>query len=426
MAILFSGHTAAQYYNQQKLYHANQNNLSIRFHEYSQNELLSLENLITKNVNSDVKMDSLITTSITGDGMKVLFEYDQKSKLSSWLIQFNTNNEWENSSMTSNSYDKNGKLVTKLYLDWGGSSWDSTSRIIYKYDEQDNLIQDVFQSYSGNDWIDLSRTIYKSYNSSGNADTVIDETWHNNLWEEKELINFFYSVQNRKDSIIFYIWNGSAWQNDFKTIFYYNGTQTGLDSIVSKFWGGEWLNNFKQIIFNDSNNNETEQIDQTANGIWWENSVRRFFTYNEANLITYANCDIWSANGWTKGDGNFTITNPNGFIAGFITNNIKIYYSNISGVNNKIRVVNDFSLSQNYPNPFNPSTTINYFIPKASFVSIKVYDILGKEVAELVNEERSAGSHRVQFNANGLASGVYIYSIKSGVYSKSRLMILEK
>ncbi len=70
-----------------------------------------------------------------------------------------------------------------------------------------------------------------------------------------------------------------------------------------------------------------------------------------------------------------------------------------------------FNLFQNYPNPFNPSTTIKYSIPKASFVTLKVYDILGREVSALVNEQKPAGSYEVKFNASNLSSGVYFYRI---------------
>lgn len=80
----------------------------------------------------------------------------------------------------------------------------------------------------------------------------------------------------------------------------------------------------------------------------------------------------------------------------------------------------------NYPNPFNPSTTIRFALPENSFVTLKVYDVLGKEVATLVNEERSAGYHGVQFNASQLASGIYFYQIQAGTYRAVKKMILMK
>ncbi|HEX2868560.1 MAG TPA: T9SS type A sorting domain-containing protein [Ignavibacteriales bacterium] len=85
-----------------------------------------------------------------------------------------------------------------------------------------------------------------------------------------------------------------------------------------------------------------------------------------------------------------------------------------------------YQLSQNYPNPFNPSTVIKYSIPENSFVSIKVYDILGKEVATLVNEEKSQGSYEVQFDAGKLTSGMYIYQIKANNFVEVKKMIVEK
>jgi len=87
---------------------------------------------------------------------------------------------------------------------------------------------------------------------------------------------------------------------------------------------------------------------------------------------------------------------------------------------------NDFILKQNYPNPFNPSTKIEYSIPEASFVQLKVYDILGNEVATLVNEEQSAGTYRADFTANNLASGFFVAQLRAGNYTKTIKMTLMK
>jgi hypothetical protein len=86
----------------------------------------------------------------------------------------------------------------------------------------------------------------------------------------------------------------------------------------------------------------------------------------------------------------------------------------------------EFSLEQNYPNPFNPATTIKFSIPQSSKVTLKIYDVLGREVSTLVNDVRNAGNHEVNFDASNLASGMYIYSIKAGDYSASKKMMLLK
>ncbi|MCU7492671.1 MAG: T9SS type A sorting domain-containing protein [Ignavibacteria bacterium] len=89
-------------------------------------------------------------------------------------------------------------------------------------------------------------------------------------------------------------------------------------------------------------------------------------------------------------------------------------------------IVTEYALSQNYPNPFNPSTVINYDIPKASKVSLRVYDILGKEIAALVDGYKEMGRYSVQFNASSLPSGMYIYEIRANNFIKSGKMLLLK
>lgn len=86
----------------------------------------------------------------------------------------------------------------------------------------------------------------------------------------------------------------------------------------------------------------------------------------------------------------------------------------------------NFSLSQNYPNPFNPSTLIKYYLPSRSSVQIKVYDINGKEISELINETKPEGFYSVKFNADKLPGGVYYYRITAGDFSETRKMILIK
>jgi hypothetical protein len=86
----------------------------------------------------------------------------------------------------------------------------------------------------------------------------------------------------------------------------------------------------------------------------------------------------------------------------------------------------NYSLSQNYPNPFNPTTNISYQLPASSFTTLKVYDLLGREIATLVNEQKSAGTHTATFNAAALSSGMYFYQIKAGSFTETKKLVILK
>ena len=113
------------------------------------------------------------------------------------------------------------------------------------------------------------------------------------------------------------------------------------------------------------------------------------------------------------------------FLKGCVISGIT-YGNLLVSVGEENELPDKFALLQNYPNPFNPSTKIRYEIPERSFVTIKVYDVLGSEVVKPVNEEKSAGSYDVEFDGSGLTSGVYFYRLKAGDYVETKKMVLIK
>jgi hypothetical protein len=95
-------------------------------------------------------------------------------------------------------------------------------------------------------------------------------------------------------------------------------------------------------------------------------------------------------------------------------------------VHPEVGVSKEFILSQNYPNPFNPTTTLSFHLPSNSFVSLKIFDALGREVTTLVSEQLSAGNHTKQWNANGMPSGIYFYRLQAGSFVETKKLILLK
>ena len=156
-------------------------------------------------------------------------------------------------------------------------------------------------------------------------------------------------------------------------------------------------------------------------------------TFNKTNVNEYANpsylvdCSgIESGNFYLR---LFTSSNEeiNLFVSDIQRDDIVLEKSNLQVRNFKGEGIPlTYDLTQNFPNPFNPSTTIRYQISQDGIVTLKIYDILGSEVATLVNEQKAAGKYVVNFNARSLASGIYIYKIQSGEFTASKKLLLLK
>jgi hypothetical protein len=140
-----------------------------------------------------------------------------------------------------------------------------------------------------------------------------------------------------------------------------------------------------------------------------------------ANGVISPQADVQVGWGWPAPS---ILTNPIDIPASIDSNYIIV--GNPTGIDDNIETTGilDFVLYKNYPNPFNPTTTIKYQLPENKFVSIKVYDVLGEEVASIINEEKSAGSYEVNFNAGKLSSGIYFYTLQAGSFVETKKMVL--
>ncbi len=116
----------------------------------------------------------------------------------------------------------------------------------------------------------------------------------------------------------------------------------------------------------------------------------------------------------------------NVIIAGFLSGAARLTGGTVSVPELREGIPTTFDLEQNYPNPFNPTTTIRYQIPTANRVQLKLYDLLGQEVATLFDDVQEPGGYRIVFDAKGLASGVYLYRLQAGSYVDTKKFLLLK
>jgi len=160
-------------------------------------------------------------------------------------------------------------------------------------------------------------------------------------------------------------------------------------------------------MFIPPNPDEEFIIKTTDGGTNWIEQYRDDGVLNSVNFVN-------DTLGWTVGNGGKILTTDNG---------------GVTSVEEKNSIILDnFTLYQNYPNPFNPSTTIKFTISDLRFTTLKVYDVLGNEVATLVNGEKPAGEYNVEFRIDNLelSSGIYFYRLQAGEYSNTKKMILLK
>ena len=129
---------------------------------------------------------------------------------------------------------------------------------------------------------------------------------------------------------------------------------------------------------------------------------------------------------WTKEFGliNGRYEQAEDILIGCVIDGVLYGDTTVVGIEDEHKLPNDFTLYQNYPNPFNPSTVISWQLASGGFVTLKIYDVLGREIISLVNQYYVTGKHKVNFNANGLPSGVYFYRLITKDFNKVKKMIL--
>lgn len=157
---------------------------------------------------------------------------------------------------------------------------------------------------------------------------------------------------------------------------------------------------------------------------------------NQGFEIERATSSDWQKIGFVTGSGTTTETRLYSYLDSDLNTGIYKYrlkqidyngtfeYSDVIEV--EVSVPFDFDLEQNYPNPFNPSTTIRYSVPQTSIVNIKVYNLIGQEITELINEAKTAGKYEINFDAHGLSSGIYLVKMQTGDFTSTIKMTLLK
>ncbi len=409
------------------------------------------------------------TTSINGGG------------IISTLVENWENNDWVNYELTTFSFDLNKNETGYVIQDWKNNDWENSLKYGIILNEKAYPEIDSLQFWENNNWQNKFKHFY-TYNSNNDVTEMLTQTWNDttNMWTNLMKLNINYNDEYKITENYTEVWSDTGWSS-FQREFYNYDVNTKLctDRKTQMKMGDEWMD-LSRITYSYNNENlKTEELHES----WiffqskWTKSISYQYEYNgDAQEVTkiieewdvstgaktkyqkistsYTNNFIseeliqeWGDNNWVNTDLNTYTIEDNQITVTLwqkwdSTNN-KWYnfqrwtntYGNAFSVETDKPLKNNFILSQNYPNPFNPTTTIKYSIPlldrlhatsQQMYVQLKVYDVLGNEVATLVNEEKHAGNYQVTFNASNLASGIYYYTLKFNGKSITKKCLLIK
>jgi hypothetical protein len=353
---------------------------------------------------------------------KYIFYYDNAGRVNYYIDQDWYNGKWNNSTRDNYYYDSLGNLSGELIESYSGQ-WIPWFRITNTYDEKRKQISDLYEDYTDSLWVNTFQDIYK-YDSMGNLVNHLNMQWDGKEWVTIQQAIFFIK-EGARDSLLFQDWVDGQWVNSNSAKPEYD-SQGNLIKMLWKSWtDSQWVNYLRGNWNYGLHKNIVSGLIEDWDGNEWINDSRFLYSYNSDNNFIHGLNEIWQNGSWTSGDGLFYFSRPDIFSLGFSCTDLSVYYKNTSGVE-KTSTIEGYSLFQNYPNPFNPSTTIRFTIPSDGLVQLQVYDILGREIATLVNEYRHKGKYEVKFDTGKLSSGIYIYRINCGTFTKSRLMVLQK
>ena len=243
--------------------------------------------------------------------------------------------------------------------------------------------------------------------------------WVDSTWTDRFLQEISYNDNGERVEKIGYKWTDNGWTERHKTEYSFDDNGDLSQKMFSKWTDAGWVTRARLSVTRDDSYNPVEilleKVDSTDT---WNNVALRENTFSDDGMIMETVKSRWRDDQWRPRKRN--------------------EYTYIDGPGRSVLSIvapatlpDQITLAQNYPNPFNPITTFSYEIPKAELVTITVFDMRGSRVATLVNERQDPGIRSYRWNGtddngNGVAAGVYIYTIQAGNFQQSKKMILLK
>ncbi len=405
---------------------------------------------VVQSLKSGVWHDSLRTTwTYAANGGKAI-EYSEE-----WLQgAFRPLSRW------STQRDSAGNVTSTLTE--RGWPLARESRILYGYGANGRYRTALQQDYS-NGWIDDVRWSY-TLDGEGREVEELLEQWKGGVWDTTQyatmtytpgtLLKSEYTTRSKSQGV----WHGTGYGimltdaagslHFSEQSYWHDGVLAAVERTTCTFDNAgrvesslyETLEQGSIVPFRlwsfayDVRGDLTEELVEGLTSGTWSNLSRQSSTFDAVGNILTCNCELWNGNGWSLYAGTGSTTGGSMYVSDDAGNGVSFssfarltfsYEPGVTGVGgNGTDEPNTYELLQNFPNPFNAGTVIHYTLPTPQFAMLQVFDLLGREVAMLVNEPKPAGEHTVRFDAGVRASGMYIYRLTAGPYVLSNKMLL--
>lgn len=395
----------------------------------------------------------------TGSTQKYNITYDAQGNWTNELWMLLSNSIWVNDYRNTATYDANGSLVSVFGESWEQSAWVNSYRGTYVNDAHGYVLTELVEFWLNNAWVPSSRYT-NTYDASGNVLTWTAENYNAGVWTNASQYIFTYDAAGRLIEEVGRNWTGTAWVDADKGIYSYNSNGKILQETFQQFVNSQWVNTWQNIYSYDAGGNMiNELVQRWVSNAWtdygrytctydanggllrdiyekWENSTwgnlsKREYVNDINGYAVQGDFYEWQNTAWVEGEGMLRIRylfNSQYMYSNFYARKIAVQYLVISGINENSERPEIYHLSQNYPNPFNPSTVIRYSLAAEGNVSLKLFDVLGNELATLINEEQKGGTYEYKLSASeyNLCSGVYFYQLRAGAFVSTKKMILMK
>jgi hypothetical protein len=347
------------------------------------------------------------------------------------------NNQWTNSLRYTWTYDAHGNNLTYLYEQWLNEQWVNSLRFTKTYNGRDDNLVTLNESWTNGQWIN---TLLDSctFDAKGNRLSEYIRGWVGDHWKDSLLENLTYNGNGKMLTDTTYTYANGQTKVFMENLFSYDADGNCISTLTQGFFGSifnpiphVWCILTDTCTY-DANGRLLNDIRRQLgmDGVYYPK--RRYtYTYDTfGNLLTISYKgpgDQWHMyDRWIYiNAGNYL------YLVYDFPYVVDTVHLNFSYFTMTITVVPDprngntvgSTLFQNYPNPFNSTTTINYKVTEPGFVSIKIFDVMGTEVANLVNEKKPDGEYTIEWNGAGLSNGLYFCKLQIGNHSEVKKIL---